>query len=123
MYRRSVRNERAFIARRCAPVLLWLLGFLALTPPSQAHATLWPVTAPERPGKSLRPVLRASVGSVYRRRPGRISVYFSRPRQRGRLLGRLCQESESLGWRVRRRVRDRESQNPWGRSRSDRFLG
>ena len=44
MLRRCVRNERAFIARRCAPVLLLLLGFLVLAPPSRAQVTLGPVT-------------------------------------------------------------------------------
>src|SRR2546430_9494330 len=44
MLRRSVRNERAFIARRCAPVLLLLPGFLVLAPPSRAQVTLGPVT-------------------------------------------------------------------------------
>jgi hypothetical protein len=41
--RRRVRNERAFILRRCAPVLL--LAFLVLAPPSRAQiATLGGVT-------------------------------------------------------------------------------
>ena len=44
MFRRCVRNERAFIARRCAPVLLLLLGFLVLAPPSRAQVNLGPVT-------------------------------------------------------------------------------
>ena len=44
MLRRCVRNERAFIARRCAPVLLLLLGFLVLAPPSRAQVDLGPVT-------------------------------------------------------------------------------
>ena len=82
-----------------------------------------PLPAAERPRESLRPVLRARVGRVYGRHPGRISVRLSRPRQRRRLLGRLRQESESLGRRVRRRVRDRESRSPRGRPRPDRFLG
>ncbi len=42
MPRRFVRNEQAFLARRCAPVLL--LGFLVLAPPSRAQLTLGPVT-------------------------------------------------------------------------------
>lgn len=41
---RCVRNERAFIARRCTPALLLLVGFLVLTPPSRAQTTLGPVT-------------------------------------------------------------------------------
>ena len=44
MLRRCVRNERAFIARRCAPVLLLLLGLLVLAPPSRAQIDLGPVT-------------------------------------------------------------------------------
>ena len=44
MPRRCVRNERAFIARRCARVLLLLSGFLVLAPPSRAQVTLGPVT-------------------------------------------------------------------------------
>jgi len=44
MLRRCVRIERKFIARRCAPVLLLLLGFLVLAPPSRAQINLGPVT-------------------------------------------------------------------------------
>src|SRR5579864_6761692 len=44
MPRRCVRNERAFIARRCSPPLFLLLGFLVLTPPSRAQIDLGPVT-------------------------------------------------------------------------------
>ncbi|MCU1334587.1 MAG: Phosphate-selective porin [Bryobacterales bacterium] len=44
MFRRCVRTERAFIARRCAPILLFLLGFLVLVPRSRAQLTLGPVT-------------------------------------------------------------------------------
>lgn len=44
MLRRSVRGESAFIARRCAPVLLLLWGFLLLAPPSSAQIDLGPVT-------------------------------------------------------------------------------
>jgi hypothetical protein len=44
MYRPCVRNERAFIARRCAPVLLLLLGLLVSAPLSRAQANLGPVT-------------------------------------------------------------------------------
>ena len=44
MLRRCVRNERSFIARRYAPALLLLLGFLVLAPPSRAQVTLGPVT-------------------------------------------------------------------------------
>src|SRR6266542_6500992 len=40
---RCLRNERAFIARRFAGLLL-LLGFLVLTPPSRAQVSLGPVT-------------------------------------------------------------------------------
>ena len=44
MPRRCVRNERAFIARRCAPALFLLSGFLVLALPSRAQVTLGPVT-------------------------------------------------------------------------------
>jgi hypothetical protein len=44
MFRRCVRNERQFIAPRCAPVLLLLSGFLLLAPPSRAQVTLGPIT-------------------------------------------------------------------------------
>jgi hypothetical protein len=44
MSRRYVRNERGCIARRCAPALLLLLGFLVLAPPSWAQLRLGPVT-------------------------------------------------------------------------------
>ena len=44
MLRRCVRNERAFIARRCAPVLLLLLGLVVLAPLSRAQINLGPVT-------------------------------------------------------------------------------
>ncbi len=44
MLRRCVRNERSFIARRYAPALLLLWGFLVLAPPSRAQVTLGPVT-------------------------------------------------------------------------------
>ncbi len=44
MTRRRVRNERSFIARRCAPVFLSLLPLLALAPPSRAQIDLGPVT-------------------------------------------------------------------------------
>jgi hypothetical protein len=44
MFRRSVRNERAFIARRSAPALLLLLASLVLASPSRAQTTLGPVT-------------------------------------------------------------------------------
>jgi hypothetical protein len=44
MSRRCVRNERAFFARRCAPVLLLLLGLLVAAPRSGAQVTLGPVT-------------------------------------------------------------------------------
>lgn len=43
MYRRFVRDEPVFIARRFAPVLL-LLAFLAAAQPSRAQVTLGPVT-------------------------------------------------------------------------------
>ena len=39
-----VRNERAFISGRCVPVLLLLLEFLVLAPPSRAQVALGPVT-------------------------------------------------------------------------------
>lgn len=44
MLSRRVRIERALIARQGAPVLLVLLGLLALAPPSQAQINLGPVT-------------------------------------------------------------------------------
>jgi hypothetical protein len=44
MPRRCVRDERAFIVRRYAPVLFLLLGLLVLAPPSRAQITLGPVT-------------------------------------------------------------------------------
>ncbi len=44
MPRRRVRNEHPFAARRCAPALLLLLGFLVLAPPSGAQTDLGPVT-------------------------------------------------------------------------------
>lgn len=44
MTRRSVRIARTFIAGRCAPALLLLLGFLVLPPPSRAQTNLGPVT-------------------------------------------------------------------------------
>jgi hypothetical protein len=44
MLKRCVRDERAFIARRGAPALAFLLGLLALAPSSRAQTTLGPVT-------------------------------------------------------------------------------
>ncbi len=44
MLRQCVRDEQAFIPRRCAPVLLLLLGFLVLVPPSGAQVNLGPIT-------------------------------------------------------------------------------
>jgi hypothetical protein len=44
MFRRSVRNERALVARQGAPVLLVLLGLLVLALPSQAQINLGPIT-------------------------------------------------------------------------------
>jgi len=44
MSRRLIRSERAFIARRCAPVPLLLLGFLVSAPPSLAQVNLGPIT-------------------------------------------------------------------------------
>ena len=44
MARLCVYNEPAFIARRCAPVLLLLMGPLVLVPLSQAQTQLGPVT-------------------------------------------------------------------------------
>ena len=44
MLRRCVRNERTFLARRCASGLLLLLGLLALAPQSRAQIDLGPVT-------------------------------------------------------------------------------
>ncbi len=43
MFRRCVRNERAFVARQGAPVLL-MLGLLVLAQPSRAQITLGPIT-------------------------------------------------------------------------------
>jgi hypothetical protein len=44
MLRRCVRNERTFLARRCAPGSLLLLGLLALASQSRAQTDLGPVT-------------------------------------------------------------------------------
>ena len=44
MHIQFVRNERTFIARRCSPVSLLLLGLLALAPPSRAQGNLGPIT-------------------------------------------------------------------------------
>jgi len=44
MSRRCVRKGRVLIARRCAAVLLLLLGSIVLAPPSRAQVTLGPVT-------------------------------------------------------------------------------
>ena len=44
MSRRYVGNERAFLARRCAPGLLLLLGSLIVAPLSRAQVALGPVT-------------------------------------------------------------------------------
>jgi hypothetical protein len=44
MLRRCVRDKHEFIARRCAPVSLLLLGFLISAPASRAQITLGPVT-------------------------------------------------------------------------------
>lgn len=44
MYRRGVRNERGFFARRCAPGSLLLLGCLSLAPQSRAQVALGPIT-------------------------------------------------------------------------------
>src|SRR5580692_4045919 len=44
MHRQCVRNEREFIARRCAPVFLLSLGLLGLAPLSRAQVDLGPVT-------------------------------------------------------------------------------
>jgi len=44
MFRRYVRNERVFVARQGAPVLLMLLGLLVLAPPSRAQINLGPIT-------------------------------------------------------------------------------
>ena len=44
MYRRCVRNERQFTARRCAPGLLLSLGFILLAPQSRAQVNLGPIT-------------------------------------------------------------------------------
>ena len=44
MLRRSVSSGSVFIARRCAPVLFFLLGFVVSAPPSRAQLTLGPVT-------------------------------------------------------------------------------
>jgi len=57
MLRRRVRNERAFIARRSAPVLLLLSGLLTLAPPSPAQIPLGPVTV----GAGLRTSYDATI--------------------------------------------------------------
>jgi Phosphate-selective porin O and P len=44
MLRRCVRNERAFLARRCAPALLLLSGFVVLAPQAPAQTALPAVT-------------------------------------------------------------------------------
>jgi hypothetical protein len=44
MIRRRARNERAFDARRYAPALLLLVGFVVSAPLSRAQTTLGPVT-------------------------------------------------------------------------------
>ncbi|MGA2716694.1 MAG: hypothetical protein ABSG41_26695 [Bryobacteraceae bacterium] len=44
MTRRRARHERAFIARRCAPALFLLLGFLVSARPSRAQIDLGPIT-------------------------------------------------------------------------------
>jgi hypothetical protein len=44
MFRRYVRNERAFVTRRGTPVCLMLLGLLMLAPPSRAQINLGPIT-------------------------------------------------------------------------------
>ena len=55
MFRRFVRIERAFLARRCAPGLLLLSGLLALSLPSWAQVDLGPVTVGAGLRTSLRP--------------------------------------------------------------------
>jgi len=44
MVRRCVRNERLLTARRCAPVVLLLLGFFVLHGPARAQINLGPIT-------------------------------------------------------------------------------
>ena len=44
MFRRCVRIERLFLARRCAPAFLLLSGFLVTAPLSRAQVALGPVT-------------------------------------------------------------------------------
>jgi len=44
MPRRYVRNQRGIIARLCSPVLLLVLGFLVLAPPSRGQVNLGPIT-------------------------------------------------------------------------------
>ncbi len=44
MSRRYVRDERAFLARRCAQVFLVLSGLLVLASPSRAQVNLGPIT-------------------------------------------------------------------------------
>jgi hypothetical protein len=43
MLKRSVRSQRTSIARRCAPALLMLSGFLMSPPPSQGQIELGPI--------------------------------------------------------------------------------
>src|SRR5579862_796259 len=57
MSRRSVRNEKPFIARRCAPISFLLLGLLALAPLSQAQTNLGPVTV----GAGLRTSFESTI--------------------------------------------------------------
>lgn len=44
MFKRFFCNERLLIARRCAPGFLFLLGLLAIAPPSWAQINLGPIT-------------------------------------------------------------------------------
>src|SRR5947209_1482401 len=70
-----------------------------------------PFPSAERPRQSLRPILRASVGSVYRDGVQDGYPFIFQGRDNGVVYwGRLCQESESLGWRVRRRHQELQPQ-------------
>jgi hypothetical protein len=44
MLRRCVCKDRAFIGRRCTPVLFLLVGLFVVAPPSRAQANLGPIT-------------------------------------------------------------------------------
>jgi hypothetical protein len=57
MFRRCVHNERAFVVRRCTPLILLLSGFLLLVSPSLAQIDLGPVTV----GAGLRTSFESTI--------------------------------------------------------------